>query len=48
MGWDLVAAFFAGGLLWAAVMTPLTYFGVRQLVVRYRRIRAARSGGGRR
>jgi uncharacterized protein (DUF2062 family) len=24
MGWELVAAFFAGGLTWAAVMTPLT------------------------
>ena len=39
MGTSLVAAFFAGGIAWALVMTPLTYFGVRQLVVRYRRIR---------
>ncbi len=41
MGGELVAAFFAGGIAWAAVMTPLTYFGVRFLVVRYRRIRSA-------
>ncbi|MBE6389559.1 MAG: DUF2062 domain-containing protein [Lentisphaerae bacterium] len=39
MGWALVAAFFAGGLLWAAIMTPATYFGVRYLVIRYRNIR---------
>ena len=39
MGGALVGAFFAGGLLWAAVMTPLTYFGVRYLVVRYRKMR---------
>ena len=39
LGWALVAAFFAGGLLWAMVMTPITYFGVRYLVVRYRNIR---------
>lgn len=42
MGGELVAAFFVGGLLWAAVMTPLTYFGVRTLVVRYRKMRDAR------
>lgn len=39
MGGTLVGAFFAGGLLWAAVMTPATYFGVRFLVVRYRKLR---------
>ncbi|MCI5778248.1 MAG: DUF2062 domain-containing protein [Lentisphaeria bacterium] len=39
MGRELVAAFFAGGLLWAAIMTPLTYFAVRFLVIRYRRLR---------
>lgn len=40
MGIALVAAFFAGGLLWALIMTPLTYFGVRFLVVRYRNMRS--------
>lgn len=39
LGWDLVAAFFAGGIAWALIMTPLTYFGVRYLVVRYRKMR---------
>ncbi len=41
MGGDIVAAFFAGGLLWAAIMTPLTYFLVRFLVIRYRKLREA-------
>jgi uncharacterized protein (DUF2062 family) len=41
MGGELVAAFFAGGIACAAVMTPLTYFGVRFLVTRYRKIRSA-------
>jgi len=40
IGSDLVAAFFVGGALLAAVMTPLTYFGVRELVVQ-RRLRKA-------
>lgn len=39
LGAALVAAFFAGGLLWALIMTPLTYFGVRFLVIRYRNMR---------
>lgn len=41
MGGELIAAFFAGGLLWAAIMTPLTYFVVRFMVVRYRKMREA-------
>ena len=41
MGGELIAAFFAGGLLFAAVMTPITYFLVRFLVVRYRNLREA-------
>ena len=40
MGIALVAAFFAGGAVWAIFMTPLTYFAVRFLVVRYRRMRS--------
>lgn len=39
MGWEVIAAFFAGGLAWALIMTPLTYFGVRTLVIRYRKMR---------
>ena len=35
----LVTSFFAGGLLFAAVSTPLTYFFVLHLVRNYRRVR---------
>ena len=45
IGCDLVAAFFIGGALLAAVMTPLTYFFVLDLVVKYRKRRMAKSGG---
>ena len=41
LGGDLIASFFVGGFLLAAVCTPLTYFGVYHLVLRYRRIKAA-------
>lgn len=37
LGGDVMASFFLGGFLLAAVMTPLTYFFVKRLVVRYRR-----------
>lgn len=33
LGWELAASFFVGGALLAAVMTPLTYYGVRHLVI---------------
>ena len=36
IGSELVAAFFIGGALLTAVMTPLTYFFVKSLVVNYR------------
>ena len=36
VGGGLIAAFFLGGLLLAAVMTPLTYWFVKSLVVRRR------------
>ena len=36
IGAELVAAFFIGGALLTAVMTPLTYFFVRSLVIKYR------------
>ena len=41
MGGELIASFFAGGLLLGVVMTPITYFAVYLLVVRYRRLKAA-------
>ena len=36
LGGELVASFFVGGALLAAVMTPLTYYGVKNLVIRRR------------
>lgn len=33
LGWELVIAFFAGGALLTAVMTPLTYIFVKKLVI---------------
>jgi len=44
VGGELVAAFFLGGALLTAIMTPLTYYFVKKLVLRYRarKISAAR------
>jgi len=39
---DLTAAFFAGGLLLAAITTPLTYFGVLSIVREYHKIHELR------
>ena len=39
LGTDLLVSFFAGGLLMALVLTPITYLAVYQAVVRYRKIR---------
>ena len=39
LGIDLVAAFFAGGIVWAAIMVPLVYFAVRKSVISYRNMR---------
>ncbi len=36
LGGNLVAAFFAGGFVFAAAMTPITYFGIKKLVEKYR------------
>ena len=36
IGTELVAAFFIGGFLLTALMTPLTYFFVKNLVIKYR------------
>lgn len=41
LGGDLAASFFVGGGLLAAVMTPLTYYGVKALVIRRRRKKEA-------
>ena len=39
IGWDLIEAFFIGGLLLTIVMTPLTYYAVKYAVIRYRGLR---------
>ena len=36
-GVDLAIGFFVGGALLAAIMTPITYFGVKHMVNSYRR-----------
>ena len=36
LGAEAVASFFIGGLLLSAVLTPVTYFAVRKIVVRHR------------
>ncbi len=33
---ELLESFFVGGFIFAAVLTPLTYFGVRAYVIRHR------------
>ena len=42
MGWDLVLAFFIGGLILTAIMTPLTYVIVKKLVINYRKVKEVR------
>ena len=44
LGGELVASFFIGGALLAAVMTPLTYYGVKALVIRRRARKKAAEG----
>ena len=44
IGTELVAAFFIGGAILTAVMTPVTYFFVRSLVVKYRTKRINQTG----
>ncbi len=36
MGGEIVASFFMGGFLLAVIAAPITYFGVRALVIRHR------------
>ena len=42
IGGDLVSAFFVGGLLFAVIFTPVTYFAVRTFVRRNRARKAAK------
>ena len=42
IGGDLVAAFFVGGLLFAVIFTPVTYFAVRTFVRRNRARKASK------
>ena len=46
LGEELVAAFFVGGFLFAAIFTPLVYFGVLTYVRRYRARVAAKCAEG--
>lgn len=41
LGAEAMASFFLGGIFLALVMTPITYFTVKRLVVRHRRRTAA-------
>ena len=42
IGGRVLGGFFAGGFLLALVCTPVTYWAVKHIVVRYRNMRAAR------
>ena len=48
MSGPVIISFFLGGILIAAVLTPITYFVVKHIVVLHRRRKAARPGGSRR
>lgn len=43
LGWELVASFFIGGALLTAVMTPITYFFVKKLVILFQERKSKRS-----
>ena len=43
LGADAMVSFFAGGVAFALVLSPITYFSVLRLVTAYRRRRCARS-----
>lgn len=40
LGVDITIAFFTGGLLLAAVMTPITYFAIKRVVNKYRKLQS--------
>ena len=43
MGWELVIAFFIGGALLTAIMTPITYIFVKRLVVAFQKKQNAKN-----
>ena len=43
MGTDLITAFFVGGMLFAAIMTPATYLAVKNTVIKYRMKQAVKN-----
>lgn len=43
LGSELCAAFLVGGLLFAAILTPITYIGVRNFIIHYRAHIAAKA-----
>ena len=43
LGWELVIAFFIGGALLAAIMTPVTYYTVKHLVSAFQAKKAERA-----
>ena len=45
LGWHLTVAFFIGGAILTAIMTPLTYVGVKNLVIKRRERRRNISTG---
>ena len=46
LGAEVMASFFLGGFIFAIVLTPITYFLVKRVVVRARERRARRDAGG--
>ena len=42
LGAEAMVSFFLGGFLLAIVLTPVTYFVVKRLVIRYRAFRKAK------
>lgn len=42
LGGEVVASFFVGGTLFALLAAPLTYYGIKTLVLRYRTMREKR------
>ena len=38
LGVDITIAFFTGGFLLAAVMTPITYFAIKRIINKYRKL----------
>ena len=43
LGWQLACAFFIGGAILTAIMTPLTYVGVKKFVEKRRNRKASKA-----